>query len=230
MPCACLRPVPLQLPPLVIQTDLSHGGVGEFICHVCTYGEILRFRHNGAVSGEALSPEREPLEILEAIKLQIGSDAFSAQYQQAPAPPGEAMVKRAWVVRYSELPPRSECLMTLQSWDTASKGGPVNDWSVCTTWILATHKRRYLADVWRRVDYPALRTAVRALAKQWNANRVLVEDAGAGTSLVQELKGLVPGINAVKAEGDKAAVASAKIEAGQVLLPERASWLPDLEA
>ena len=38
--------------------------------------------------GEALSPEREPIDVLEALKLQIGSDAFSAQYQQAPVPPG----------------------------------------------------------------------------------------------------------------------------------------------
>jgi hypothetical protein len=42
--------------------------------------------------GEALSAEREPLDVLGALKLQIGSDAFSAQYQQAPAPPGGAMV------------------------------------------------------------------------------------------------------------------------------------------
>jgi hypothetical protein len=84
--------------------------------------------------GEALVPEREPLEVLDAIKLQIGSDVFSAQYQQEPAPPGGAMVKRHWVQRYSELPPSSGRLQTLQSWDTASKGGPDNDWSVCTTW------------------------------------------------------------------------------------------------
>src|SRR5208337_4869768 len=59
------------------------------------------------------------------------------------------------------------------------------------------------------------------------------EDAGAGTSLVQELKSKISGIIAVKPSGDKTsrmAVASAKFEAGQVLLPERASWLPDLEA
>jgi len=62
------------------------------------------------------------------MKLQIGSDAFSAQYQQAPAQPGGAMVKRNWIVRYSELPLPSERLMMLQSWDTASKGGPENDW------------------------------------------------------------------------------------------------------
>src|SRR5246127_1857207 len=105
--------------------------------------------------GEALSPEREPLTVLNALKLQIGSDAFSAQYQQAPAPPGGAMVKRAWIRRFAELPPSPERLFTLQSWDTASKGGPENDWSVCTTWIVARKKQWYLVDMWRgRVDYP----------------------------------------------------------------------------
>ena len=92
----------------------------------------------------------------------------------------------------------------------------------------------YLVDVWRRrVDYPTLKQKVQSLSKKWNARRVLVEDTGAGTSLVQELRGRVSGIIAVKPDGDKVsrmAVASAKFEAGQVLLPERASWLPDLEA
>jgi predicted phage terminase large subunit-like protein len=171
---------------------------------------------------------------LDALKLQIGGDAFSAQYQQSPAPPGGAMVKRHWIRRYSELPPASERRFTLQSWDTASKGGPDNDWSVCTTWIVTRKKDWYLVDVWRqRVDYPTLKANVQALAKKHNARRVLVEDAGAGTSLVQELRGRVSGIIAVKPEGDKAsrmAVACAKFEAGQVFLPERASWLPDLKA
>jgi predicted phage terminase large subunit-like protein len=124
--------------------------------------------------------------------------------------------------------------MTVQSWDIASKGGPDNDWSVCTTWILTRRKRWYLLHVWRRrVDYPALKAAVKNLAKQWNAGRVLVEDAVTGTALVQELRGEIWGIIAVKPVGDKAsrmAVASAKFEAGQVFLPERADWLPDLEA
>jgi predicted phage terminase large subunit-like protein len=185
--------------------------------------------------GEALSPEREPLHVLEALKLQIGSDAFSAQYQQAPAPPGGAMVKRRWVRRYADvLPSYDEQLMTLQSWDTASKGGPENDWSVCTTWILTRRKRWYLLDVWRRrVDYPALKAAVKSLAKQWRPQRILVEDVVTGTALVQELREEIYSIIPVKPVGDKVtrmAVASAKIEAGQVFLPERADWLPDLEA
>ena len=108
------------------------------------------------------------------------------------------------------------------------------DFTVCTTWVLASGKRYYLIDVWRgRVDYPTLKAKVQELAKTWKARRVLVEDAGAGMMLVQELKAKVSGIIAVRPEGDKAtrmAAASAKFEAGQAFLPERAPWLVDLEA
>ena len=185
-------------------------------------------------AGEVLSPEREPLEVLNALKMQIGSDAFSAQYQQTPVPPGGAMIKRHWIKQYDDLPPTSERLLVLQSWDTASKGGPENDWSVCTTWIVARERKFFLWDVWRgRVDYPDLKAQVLHQAMAWRAQRVLVEDTGAGISLVQELRGHIAGIIAVKPEKDKAtrmSVASSKIEAGRVFLPKEAWWLPDLEA
>jgi predicted phage terminase large subunit-like protein len=185
-------------------------------------------------AGEALSPEREPLAVLERLKRDLGSDAFSAQYQQAPVPPGGAMVKRHWIKRYGELPLASERLLTLQSWDTASKGGPGNDWSVCTTWTVTRDQRWYLLDVWRkRVDYPELKAAVQTLAIAFRARPVLVEDTGAGIALVQELRSKVSGIIPVRPEGDKAsrmAVASDKFRAGQVFLPECAPWLADFEA
>jgi predicted phage terminase large subunit-like protein len=185
-------------------------------------------------SGEALSPVREPLSILQSMKVQLGSDAFSAQYQQAPVPPGGAMIKRHWIKRYVDLPTRHELSLVLQSWDTANKGGPENDFSVCTTWFITRDRRWYLVDVWRnRVDYPALKAAVRTLAARHGARRVLVEDAGAGTSLVQELLGEVNGILAVKPDRDKIsrmAVVSAKFESGLIFLPDRAPWLADFEA
>ena len=184
--------------------------------------------------GDLLSPEREPLEVLNAIKSDIGSDAFSAQYQQQPEPPGGAMIKRHWIKRFKELPPQVERVMVLQSWDTANKGGPENDWSACTTWVLTRTREWYLADVWRgRVDYPALKAQVQHQAKVWKAKRVLVEDAGTGTAIVQELRRYVPGIIAVVPQTDKKtrmSVASGKFEAGQVFLPERAPWMMDLEA
>jgi predicted phage terminase large subunit-like protein len=209
---------------------LSLPAIADHDCTVpCWNGEPY-FRK----AGEVLSSEREPLSVLEELKTEIGSDLFSAQYQQMPVPPGGAMIKRHWIVRYKDLPPVSERVMVMQSWDTANKGNPQNDWSVCTTWILTTKKQWYLVHVWRgRFDYPALKAFVESHAREHKAQRVLVEDAGSGTALVQELRFSVPGIIAVKPEGDKQsrmAVASAKFEAGQVLLPERASWLADLEA
>jgi predicted phage terminase large subunit-like protein len=194
-----------------------------------SYTEVHRRK-----AGEALSPTREPISVLENLKLQLGSDAYSAQYQQTPVPPGGAMIKRDWIRRYTQLPPRRERSLILQSWDTASKGGPENDFSVCTTWFMTHDRRWYLLDVWRRrVDYPALKTAVRNLASEHAANCVLVEDAGAGTALVQELLGEVHGILAVIADCNKItrmSIASAKFESGLVFLPERAPWLADFEA
>jgi predicted phage terminase large subunit-like protein len=184
--------------------------------------------------GEALSPVREPLSVLESIKAQLGSDTFSAQYQQRPVPPGGAMIKRHWIKRYVELPVQRERSLIVQSWDTASKGGPENDFSVCTTWFISRDRRWYLIDVWRkRVGYPELKAAVRTLAVRHGANRVLVEDSGAGISLVQELLGEVDGILAIKPDRDKIsrlAVVSSKFESGLVFLPERAPWLADFEA
>ena len=73
--------------------------------------------------GGVLWPEREPRAILEKYRLQLGSDIFSAQYQQEPMPPEGAMIKRTWVQRYSTLPARTGSSRVIQSWDTASKGG-----------------------------------------------------------------------------------------------------------
>lgn len=96
------------------------------------------------------------------------------------------------------------------------------------------NRRWYLIDVWRkRVDYPNLKAGVQSLAARHKAQRVLVEDAGAGTSVVQELRGEVTGIVAVNPDRDKIsrmAVVSAKFESGLVFFPERAPWLADVEA
>ena len=184
--------------------------------------------------GDVLSPEREPLDILKDIRRQLGSDLFTAQYQQAPIPPGGAMIKRAWVQRWSELPPLPERWVVIQSWDTAMKGGPDNDWSVCTTWVRATNDRWFLVHVWRgRVDYPSLKAQVQAHANAWQPTQVLMEESGTAIGLLQECRFVVRGLIGVRPDRDKVsrlAIGSAMFEAGQIFFPERADWLPELEA
>jgi predicted phage terminase large subunit-like protein len=194
-----------------------------------TFGRV-HHRH----AGDVLSPVREPLQVLEQLRRQLGSDLFSAQYQQAPVPLCGLMIKRHWPRPYRELPPASAGRFILQSWDTAAKGGPDNDWSACTTWLVTNDCQFYLLDVWRgRVDYPTLKAKVQELAKQWDAHQVLVEEAGTALGLLQELRYQVRGITGVKPERDKVtrmAIACGPFEAGQVHFPERAAWLVELEA
>ena len=108
-------------------------------------------------AGEALHPELESLESLKELQRQIGSDVFAAQYQQSPVPPGGAMIRREWLRYYEKPPERTYVTIVIQSWDTASKDGAQNDWSVCTTWMLVD-KCYYLLDLTRgRYEYPASR-------------------------------------------------------------------------
>src|SRR5262249_23553653 len=137
-----------------------------------------------------------------------------------------------WFKTYRDLPPRGANDRIVQSWDTASKAEELNDYSVCTTWVVKG-KDYFLVDAFRqRLDYPELKNKVMELWPRHRASTVLIEDKGSGTHLIQDLRRICSGprpIGIVPA-GDKItrmAAHSAKIEAGHVHLPERASWLGD---
>ena len=121
----------------------------------------------------------------------------------------------------------------IQSWDTASKTGLENDWSVCTTW-LRQDGRFYLLDLVRaKLDYPGLRTEALRLARKYRPWRILIEDTGIGTGLIADLCSRGQDAIAITPRGNKAdrlRIQSAKFEAGRVLLPERAAWLSELVA
>jgi predicted phage terminase large subunit-like protein len=185
-------------------------------------------------AGEALHPELESLESLKELRRKIGSDVFTAQFQQLPAPPGGAMIRREWLRYYDQLP---ECTYArvIQSWDTAAKNGAMNDWSVCTTWMVMDD-HYYLIDLIRdRFEYPGLKAAAISLAQRYRPQSILIEDASTGTALAQELKTIYFGgaTTLVPIERDKIGrlyVNQAKFEAGLVLFPRGASFLPQLEA
>ena len=121
----------------------------------------------------------------------------------------------------------------IQSWDTASKSGPANDWSVCTTWLIRQGEY-FLVDLFRgKLDYPDLRARALGLAQTYGPRMVLVEETGVGMGLVVELRTLRVNVSPVCPATSKEARASnqsAKFEGGQIRFPERAPWLSELEA
>src|SRR5271167_3352048 len=179
--------------------------------------------------GEALHPEREPLPMLEQIRRTIGEYNFAGQYQQSPAPLGGGLVKADWFKRYSakDQPERFERIV--QSWDTANKATELSDYSVCTTWGVSGKNLYLLGLLRRRLEYPALKRAVREQQSQFNATVVLIEDKASGTQLIQEL--IADGCYAVtryQPTLDKTMrlhAQTAIIENGFVHLPEAAPWL-----
>jgi predicted phage terminase large subunit-like protein len=181
-------------------------------------------------AGDVLHPEREPREVLESLRAQLGAETFAAQYQQQPVAPGGAMIKRTSVRRYDQLPKSGRII---QSWDVANKQGEENDYSVCIT-LLVHENKDYVIHVLRgRFDFPTLRTNVSEHAKLHKATDILIEDAGVGTALIQDLKTAPFSVIAVKPEYDKQtrmSIQSGKIERGQLFLPNEAPWLADFEA
>ena len=182
-------------------------------------------------SGDILHPERESREALEAIKAEVGSLLFSAQYQQQPVPVEGNLIRRSWFPAYDALPAGPWETRIVQSWDVAMMTSGRNDYSACSTWLV--HKNdAYLVHVYRgRLEYPDLRRKVIGLAAEHRATTVLIEDAGPGMNLLQDLRAMPGGMTrpiGVKPEGskvDRMAAQSAKIEAGHVYLPKSAAWL-----
>jgi|SRR5215472_634764 len=115
--------------------------------------------------GEPLHPAREGLATLESIKTSVGSRVFEGQYQQSPVPAEGNLFKASWLRRYAGDPGRGNFSNVVQSWDTATKVGAGNDYSVCTTSGIQRNTY-YLLDVLRgRWEFPDLLRTVKAMPK-----------------------------------------------------------------
>ena len=161
---------------------------------------------------------------------------FSAQYQQAPVPTGGLLVQRAWFCYYDDEPERWPGDQIVQSWDTATKDGALNDYSVCIT-ALKRGRLIYVLDVFRgKLNFPDLKRKVVGLALDWNTNTLVIEDAASGAQLIQQLRedniAGIPRPLARRPEGDKVtrfSAQTARIENGEMLLPCDAPWRADFE-
>jgi predicted phage terminase large subunit-like protein len=183
---------------------------------------------------ELLHPEREPGWALDAIKRDIGSVNFAAQFQQQPVPPGGNLIKWAWFPIYDKPPIRDVGDHTIVSWDTAMTAGELSDYSACVVLHLKGENAFILDIVCERLDYPDLRRKIIDVHRRWrnytNSYALLIEGKGSGMSLIQDLKGECIRAIAVKPTMDKVMrmnAHTARIEAGCVQLPRLASWLDD---
>lgn len=191
--------------------------------------------------GQALCPERYPIEKLNKIQRRIGGYYFGALYQQRPTALAGDVFKRDWWKYYTlpgvpipDVPVLPDRLQrVVQSWDMAFKDEAENDKVSGQVW--AQHGVRYylLDRVNERMSFTASCQAVVSMSAKWPAARAkYIEDKANGPAIRDSLRRTIVGIVAVKPDGGKLARAYAVqplVEAGHVYLPHPkiAPWVED---
>lgn len=185
-------------------------------------------------AGHLLHEARFGEEEIRRLRSEMTEQDFEAQYNQRPLPPGGALFKLQWLKRYDKRPAVHEIQGIFQSWDTAYEVAEGNDYSVCSTWALCG-KRYYLLDIFReRLQFPDLERAVYRQREKWDANLVIVEKAGSGISLYQNIRNhtrrfWIVNINPSGSKQDRASQQSPKFERGEIYVPNSAPWLKTFE-
>ena len=171
----------------------------------------------------------------------IGYKNLQAQYFQETIPEDGEIFRKEWFKYYIYLP---KCDYYAIYADTAVKEGRENDFSVLQCWGLLTKNNRkfaYLVDSirgkWRA---SVLRDNAKQFWNKWLNNdkevpltKFAIEDKSSGSGLIQDLED-ESNIPVVKLLPEKDKVARAnditpRIESGQVLFPQSAPFMPELE-
>lgn len=198
--------------------------------------------------GEALCPELHDIDELNTHKKDMGTQKFTALYQQSPTIEGGNIFKREWVKYY--VPDRQTMLRLgltekqvaiiprhlteeAQSWDATFKSEENDDYVAGQTWA-----RRgadyYLLPGWvhARMTFTQTLTAIRDQTKLYpNAKAKYIEDKANGSAIIDVLQKEIPGIVPITPDGGKvvrAGAVSPLWESGNVYVPHPL-WKPQVE-
>lgn len=192
--------------------------------------------------GELLFEGRFPRHVVDRDKKVMGAHAVAGQFQQSPTIAGGNLFKQEWWKYWTALP-RIDWRAIYA--DTASKDKEQNDYTVLQCWGKTVNGQACLIDQLRgKWKAPELLVNTRAFWLKHLAQPHLgplrslkIEDKSSGTSLIQTLQSVsvlnpiaIPVI-AVQRSRDKVSRAHdvlPQIEAGNVFLPQQASFLSDL--
>lgn len=183
---------------------------------------------------DLLHPKLLTAEFLDNLRSVMGMAAFSAQYLQAPLPPGGGVIDVSQFQSYQKLPIARDTRFI--SVDAAS-GSDSGSYSVFQIWQI-TNGRIYLVDSLRgRWPFPELRKRAIEAQKAFKADFFLIEAAASGLALVEELwahyppdrrRAMVQHYTPRQSKIVRMDQAMVPIEAGKVFLPENAEFLSAL--
>jgi predicted phage terminase large subunit-like protein len=201
--------------------------------------EDERFRKKG----EALHPERYPLELLHQIKANMTPRQWEALYQQNPIPDEGAYFQRGWF-RYQPLPSADQ-LTYYDTWDLAIGEKETNDYTVGLSFALDREENLYLIEM-QRGRWDALEIANRIIDTHLRRKSLMVGvekghiSMTLGPLLEQILRerkvyslvidgNLIPLTVGRRDKEARARAIQGRMQQGRVHFPTGASWLMTVE-
>jgi predicted phage terminase large subunit-like protein len=186
--------------------------------------------------------ERFDVDALGEQRRVLGSRAFEALYQQRPVPAEGAIFRREWVRYYTPRPGGYDLggrfeldthVRRFTTTDLAVSTKSSADWTVIATWGVTAARDLLLLDLVRaRMEGPEIVPALRRVFEQWRPASIGVEQVAFQLSIVQAAQRDGLPVVSLRPDRDKvsrAMTAAARMEAGQVFLPEHAVWLGEFE-
>jgi len=184
-------------------------------------------------SGKPLWPEFWPPEELSALKEELPSSKWMAQYQQNPTAEASAIVKREWWKTWEgEEPP--PCDFVLMSWDTAFEKTQRADYSALTTWGVFYHSDEagvtqaniILLNAYReRMEFPRLKQVAIEEYKEWQPDSIIIEKKASGAPLIYEMRAM--GIPVQEFTPTKGNDKIARLNAVSDLFASGMVWVPN---
>ncbi len=138
--------------------------------------------------GELLHAAHEPVEVLREMKREMGSIAFSAQYQQAPVPPGGNLIRRKWLQNsYTEVYPHPGDRIVM-SWDVALSEVNGSDFSACAVLLIRNEVIYVLEVVHGKFPFEVLKRKIMETKGRYGDATLLIEHAPISLGLIQSLR------------------------------------------
>lgn len=181
--------------------------------------------------GEALWRDKYDEAKLATIKSSVGSRVWASLYQQRPAPAEGGLIKKDWFSTYQENELTGKEIVNFYL-DTAYTEKQENDPTAILAYIQKGNKIYIKRSATARKSFPDLIAWIRSFAHEngyTSRSRIVIEPKASGLSVVQQLK-RESGLNVIADKPPKDSKVtrvnsvSAIIEAGRVLIPERANW------
>ena len=162
---------------------------------------------------------------------ELGAMGFGQQYQGVTVDDESAIFQRGWWRRYRLLPRganRGAIFIDTAGWDEKN---PKSDRTACSAWADDGVRLYVVVALAGRWSFPDTVRILKDMRARFPSYPLVVEDTPWARPLIQVLKREIGNVIAWSVEGrsklNRAKAVSPMVEAGDVLLPEEASWVGD---